>query len=207
MQKSRTRKTDSTAYSAVECVVAFAHAQKDERASPTEIRARSDREDRANDPQAARILRDARQRSRRSLRRDDEAVERTGQAQRRRFPADFMFQMTQPETENLRSQIATSSLKAHGGRRSLPFVFTEHGAIMAATILNSSRAIYMSLRVVRAFVGLRQLLGSSAALARKLAALERRYDGQFAVVFEAIRELMTPSPQPRRRIGFHASMR
>ena len=124
-----------------------------------------------------------------------------------RFPADFMFQMTQPETENLRSQIATSSLKAHGGRRSLPFVFTEHGAIMAATIVNSPRAIHVSIRVVRAFIGLRQLLESNVALAKRLAALERRYDGQFAVVFKAIRELMAPSPQPRRRIGFHASMR
>ena len=120
----------------------------------------------------------------------------------RRFPADFMFQVTSAEFENLRSQIATSSHGHHGGRRSLPFVFTEHGAIMAATILNSARAVRMSLRVVRAFVGLRQLLQSNATLARRLAALERKYDGQFTVVFTAIRELMTSRTLPKRRIGF-----
>lgn len=120
----------------------------------------------------------------------------------RRFPADFMFQMTSSETENLRSQIATSSSGSHGGRRTLPFVFTEHGAIMAATVLNSPRAVQVSIRVVRAFIGLRQLLESNAALARKLAALERRYDGQFAVVFRAIRELTPSRAAPRRQIGF-----
>ena len=119
-----------------------------------------------------------------------------------RFPADFMFQMTSQEFENLRSQIATSSHGNHGGRRSLPFVFTEHGAIMAATILNSVRAVQMSIRVVRAFVGLRHLLESNAAIAKKLAALERKYDGHFAAVFEAIRELMSPRTLPKRRIGF-----
>jgi len=119
-----------------------------------------------------------------------------------RFPADFMFEMTPSESEHLRSQIATSSSNRHGGRRSLPFVFTEHGAIMAATILNSSRAVQMSIRVVRAFVGLRQLLESNAALAKRLAALERKYDGHFAVVFNAIRELMPPRASPKKRIGF-----
>jgi len=120
----------------------------------------------------------------------------------RRFPADFMFQLTPSEAENLRSQFATSSSSSHGGRRSLPFVFTEHGAIMAATILNSARAVQTSIRVVRAFVAFRQLLESNGTLAKRLAALERRYDGQFAVVFKAIRELMSPSPRARRRIGF-----
>ena len=119
-----------------------------------------------------------------------------------RFPSDFMFQMTSPEFENLRSQIATSSRSDHGGRRSLPFVFTEHGAIMAATILNSVRAVQMSIRVVRAFVGLRQLLESNATLAKRLAALERKYDGQFSAVFTAIRELMSTRTLPKRRIGF-----
>jgi hypothetical protein len=115
----------------------------------------------------------------------------------RRFPDDFLFQLTQAEFDDLRSQIAISSSGAHGGRRSPPFVFTEHGAIMAATVLNSSQAIQVSIRVVRAFVGLRQLLESNARLAKKLAALERKYDGQFAVVFRAIRELMSPRAAPK----------
>ena len=113
-----------------------------------------------------------------------------------------MFQMTEVEFENLKSQIATSSQTRHGGRRSLPLVFTEHGAVMAAAGLNSSRAVQMSIRVVRAFVGLRHLLESNVALARKLASLERKYDGQFAVAFEAIRELMSARPSHNRRIGF-----
>lgn len=120
----------------------------------------------------------------------------------RRFPADFLFQMTQVEFDNLRSQFAISSSTAHGGRRTPPLVFTEHGAIMAATVLNSTRAIHVSIRVVRAFIGLRQLLESNTALAKRLAVLEQRSDGQFAVVFKAIRELMSPSSRPRRRIGF-----
>jgi hypothetical protein len=120
----------------------------------------------------------------------------------RRFPEDFMFQLTQEEYADLRSQIATSSSAAHGGRRHLPFVFTEHGAIMAASVLNSPRAVQVSILVVRAFVGLRQMLRSNAALAKKLEALEMKYDGQFQVVFHAIRELMAPPPVSKKRIGF-----
>jgi hypothetical protein len=120
----------------------------------------------------------------------------------RRFPEDFMFQLTQEEYADLRSQIATSSSAAHGGRRHLPFVFTEHGAIMAASVLNSPRAGQVSILVVRAFVGLRQMLRSNAALAKKLEALEMKYDGQFQVVFHAIRELMAPPPVSKKRIGF-----
>lgn len=119
-----------------------------------------------------------------------------------RFPADFMFQLTREEHGNLRSQIATSSAAAHGGRRHLPYVFTEHGAIMAATVLNSRRAVQMSIIVVRVFVRFRHMLRSNAELARKLNALERKYDGQFDVVFEAIRELTAPAPASRKRIGF-----
>ena len=120
-----------------------------------------------------------------------------------RFPSDFMFQLTEVEYADLRSHIATSSSTAHGGRRYVPFVFTEHGAIMAASVLNSTRAVQVSIRVVRAFVGLRQMLRSHAVLAKKLDALERKHDGQFEVVFQAIREL-TPRPiASRKRIGFH----
>jgi ORF6N domain-containing protein len=121
-----------------------------------------------------------------------------------RFPGDFMFQITKEEFAGLRSQFATSSLVRHGGRRHLPYVFTEHGAIMAATVLNSRRAVLMSIIVVRAFVRLQQLLQSNVHLSRKLDALERKYDGKFEMVFEAIRELMAPPAPRRKRIGFRA---
>ncbi|HEY4575396.1 MAG TPA: ORF6N domain-containing protein [Thermoanaerobaculia bacterium] len=121
---------------------------------------------------------------------------------RDRFPPDFMFQLTEEEFANLRSQNATSSL-GWGGRRSPPFVFTEHGAIMAANILSSPQAITASVTVVRAFVRLRQMLASHADLARKLEALEKRYDAQFKQVFAAIRALMEPPEgSPGKRIGY-----
>lgn len=121
-----------------------------------------------------------------------------------RFPEDFMFQLTAEEYANLKSQIATSNNPAgRGGRRSLPYAFTEHGAIMAASVLNSPRAVEASVQVVRAFVQLRQMLASNAELSRKLVALEKKYDIKFRAVFEAIRELMTPSdPKKKRPIGF-----
>ena len=122
----------------------------------------------------------------------------------RRFPRDFMFQLTRAEYVDLRSQIATSSPPAHGGPRYLPYVFTEHGAIMAASVLNSPRAVQMSIFVVRAFVGFRQMFQSHAELTKKLDQLETKYDTQFEVVFEAIRELMTPTTTSRKRIGFRA---
>jgi hypothetical protein len=121
-----------------------------------------------------------------------------------RFPGDFMFQLTDAEYADLRSQFAISSSTAHGGRRYVPFAFTEHGAIMAASVLNSTRAVQVSIRVVRAFVGLREMLRSHAVLAKKLGVLERKYDGQFAVAFQAIRALMTPSMASQKRIGFRA---
>jgi hypothetical protein len=108
------------------------------------------------------------------------------------------------EFEMMRSQFATSS--AHGGRRYLPYVFTEHGAIMAANVLHSKRAIAMSVEVVRAFVRLRQMLASNADLARRIEALEGKYDAQFKVVFDAIRELVTPQVSSKRRIGFNPSV-
>lgn len=136
---------------------------------------------------------------------------------RERFPDDFMFQHTAEEFANLRSQFDTSSLRSQiatsnnpaatpvgrGGRRHLPYAFTEHGAIMAASVLNSPRAVEPSVQVVRAFVRLQQMLSSNAELARKLAALEKKYDIQFKAVFEAIRELMTLlEPKKKRPIGF-----
>lgn len=119
---------------------------------------------------------------------------------RDRFPADFMFQLAKEEFEHLRSQTVTSSW---GGRRRPPYAFTEHGVAMLSSVLNSPRAVQVNIEIVRAFVRLRQVLASHKDLARKFAALEAKYDSQFKAVFDAIRQLMTPPPNPRRRsIGF-----
>jgi ORF6N domain len=123
---------------------------------------------------------------------------------RERFPSDFMFQLTTQEYHALRSQFATSK-PGRGGRRFLPYAFTEHGAIMAATVLNSERAIKMSVFVVRAFVRLREALATNRQLASKLDELERRletHDTRIQELIEAIRELMIPPESPRRKIGF-----
>jgi len=118
-----------------------------------------------------------------------------------RFPPDFMFRLTPVEWDSLRSQFAT--LKRGQHRKYLPYVFTEHGALMLANVLNSERAEQTSVMVVRAFVRLRQLLSSNAELARKLEAMEKKYDAQFKVVFDAISQLMSPSETKRKEIGFH----
>jgi hypothetical protein len=120
----------------------------------------------------------------------------------KRFPGDFMFQLSAKEFEVLRSQIVTSN--GRGGRRSAPFAFTEQGVAMLSTVLRSERAIDVNIEIMRAFVRLRQLLSSHAALARKLDEMEKKYDHQFKVVFDAIRQLMMPptEPQKKRRIGF-----
>src|SRR5712691_4567607 len=118
-----------------------------------------------------------------------------------RFPVDFAFRLTKQEFTHLMSQFAISSSK-HGGRRKLPYAFTEHGAIMAANVLSSKRAVEASVQVVRAFVKLRQMLASNTELALKLDELERKYDHQFKIVFDAIRELMTPTTTQAKPIGF-----
>jgi hypothetical protein len=129
----------------------------------------------------------------------------------KRFPADFCFQLTAEEVASLRSQIATSKIVGRGGRRYLPFVFTEHGAIQAANVLNSAAAVEMSVHVVRAFVRLRELLGTHKALASKLAELEQRFgahDEQIGAIIKAIRLLTTPpGPGHDRKIGFHPGNR
>ena len=126
-----------------------------------------------------------------------------------RFPADFMFQLNAEELADLRSQFATSSLHtgkpAWGGRRYAPFAFTEHGAIMAATVLNSPRAIEASVYVVRAFVRLREVLASNQELAAKLDQLEKKlasHDQAIVGILEAIRQLMRPPAATARPIGF-----
>ena len=121
-----------------------------------------------------------------------------------RFPEDFMFKLTDEEYKILRSQFATSNI-IHGGRRYTPYVFTEHGAIMAATILNSSKAVEMSIFVVRAFVKLREITSGNKELAQKLNELEKKYekhDKDIKVIIDAIRQLMTPPEKTKRKIGF-----
>ena len=138
-----------------------------------------------------------------------------------RFPNDFMFRLTQAEAEGLRFQIGTSksfaaenksglrfqtetSKRRRGGRRYLPYAFTEQGVAILSSVLRSKRAVQVNIAIMRTFVRLREMLLSNAGLARKLDALEKKYDAQFKVVFDAIRELMTPPEPPRRQIGFHS---
>jgi hypothetical protein len=146
-----------------------------------------------------------------TTKRFNEAVKRNAA----RFPADFMFTLSAEEHQALRSQFATSNT-GRGGRRYLPKVFTEHGALMAATVLSSSRAVEVSLYVVRAFIQLRALVFEQQDLTRRLDELEQKTEGlalsqdtfsrntraQLKQVFEALRSLMTPPDPPRRPIGF-----
>jgi phage regulator Rha-like protein len=121
-----------------------------------------------------------------------------------RFPVDFMFHLTVKEDEALRSQIVISK-KGRGGRRYPPYAFTEHGAIMAATVLNSKRAIEMSVFVVRAFVRMREMLAKNRQLAAKINELDRRletHDSAIQDIMEAIKELMVPEGPSKRKIGF-----
>jgi len=108
-----------------------------------------------------------------------------------RFPEDFMFKLTESEAHLLRSQFATSK-GGRGGRRYLPYAFTEQGVAMLSSVLNSGRAIKVNIEIMRAFVRLRQILASNKELAKRLDDLEKKYDAQFRVVFDAIRELMKP---------------
>jgi len=159
---------------------------------------------------------------------ETKALNRAVKRNRDRFPKDFVFQLSEDEWKNLRYQIGTSSSDSnhrslryqigtstlgHGGRRSRPYVFTEHGAIMAANVLNSRRAVQMSVFVVRAFLKMRALLGDKRDLAQKLAALEKelkkRLDVHDTVIITILQRVMDvidppalPSPPPKPRIGF-----
>jgi len=117
-----------------------------------------------------------------------------------RFPADFMFQLKTAEFSRLRSQFVISN--GSGGRRHRPYAFTEEGVAMLSSVLRSRRAVRVNVEIMRAFVRLRRLLASHQRLARKLDVLEKKYDTQFRVVFEAIRQLMVVEANPKRRIGF-----
>lgn len=120
-----------------------------------------------------------------------------------RFPEDFMFQLSSEETANLRSQSVTSS--SWGGARTAPYAFTEQGVAMLSSVLRSPRAVEVNIAIMRAFVRVRQMLAGNAELSRKLAAMEKKYDAQFRMVFDAIRQLMEPPPRATRKIGFHRS--
>jgi hypothetical protein len=127
---------------------------------------------------------------------------------RDRFPQDFAFQLTAKEFASLRSQIVTSNKR--GGRRYLPWVFTEHGALMLASVLNSEIAIQASVRVVRAFVRLREMIAANGQLASKLKDLERRLDSHDEAIvdlFAALKRLLGPEPKVKREIGFHVRER
>jgi hypothetical protein len=147
----------------------------------------------------------------------NEAVKRNAA----RFPKDFMFQLTAEEAAALRSQFATSSEEpdrvgsptmlssgGHGGRRYLPYVFTEQGVAMLSSVLKSDRAIVVNIAIMRTFVRLRQMLAAHRELARRLTAMEQNYDQRFKVVFDILRQLTEPPPAPPKRpIGFRAQKR
>ena len=123
---------------------------------------------------------------------------------RQRFPDDFMFQLTEEESARLRSQPVTLDAPRGRGahRKYRPYAFTEQGVAMLSSVLRSERAVQVNIEIMRTFLRLRRMLQANQDLARKLAALEAKYDAQFKVVFDAIRELMDPPPSPKRRIGF-----
>lgn len=118
-----------------------------------------------------------------------------------RFPEDFMFILNNQEVSLLRSQIVTS-ITGRGGRRYMPYAFTEYGVAMLSSVLKSPRAIQVNIEIMRTFGRLRQILATHKDLARKLEELEKKYDHQFKTVFDAIRQLMAPPPTERRKIGF-----
>ena len=117
-----------------------------------------------------------------------------------RFPADFMFQLTNKEVTDLRCQFGTSSW---GGQRYLPYAFTEHGILMLSSILNSQRAVQVNIQIMRTYVRLRELLSAHKDLKKKIGEMEKKYDSQFKVVFDAIREILSTDKKSKKQIGFH----
>ena len=118
----------------------------------------------------------------------------------KRFPEDFMFQLNEKEINIMVSQNAIPSRKYLGGHQ--PYVFTEQGVAMLSSVLNSERGVEVNIHIMRAFVKLREMIASNKELAKKLNKLEKKYDAQFRVVFDAIRQLMTPPEPKKRKIGF-----
>lgn len=130
---------------------------------------------------------------------ETKAVKRAVKRNAARFPEDFCFQLSIVEVEDLRYHFGASSW---GGSRYAPFAFTEQGVAMLSSVLHSKRAVKVNIEIMRAFVRLRELLSSHKDLARKLEELDGKYDAQFKVVFDAIRQLMTPPAKPKKQIGF-----
>ena len=119
-----------------------------------------------------------------------------------RFPEDFMFQLTEDEFERLRHQFETSK-QGRGGRRYLPYAFTEQGVAMLSSVLNSERAVQVNIQIIRAFTKIREMLQVHKVLWRKIEEMEKKYDENFRVVFKALKELLEPPERPKPKIGFH----
>ncbi len=134
------------------------------------------------------------------------ALKQAVRRNRRRFPEDFMFELSKDELKNWRSQIVTSNSDRMGLRYS-PMAFTELGVAMLSSVLSSERAIQVNIQIMRAFTRLREMLAGHEDLKRKIEDMERKYDGQFRVVFEAIKQLLEGETQPKRRIGFEVKER
>ena len=158
----------------------------------------------ARDRHRSRRKRDPRFRPRRSLRVTTSALNQAVERNKARFPSDFAFRVNKTEAEDLaRSRSQSVTLKRGQNVKHLPRVFTEHGALMAANVLRSKRAIAVSVEIVRAFIQLRKFSLTNEKLARKIAELESRYDGQFEQIFEALNALLaSPEPNHGRRMGF-----
>ena len=120
-----------------------------------------------------------------------------------RFPSDFMFRLSKQEFKNWRCQFVTSNSADKMGLRYPPYAFTEPGVAMLSSVLNSKRAIQVNIQIIRTFIKLREIALTHVVLKRKIEAMEKKYDKQFRIVFEAIRKLLEPPPTPKRRIGFH----
>ncbi len=125
----------------------------------------------------------------------------------KRFPRDFMYQLAQEEFDSLRSHFATIKTGRGKHRKYLPYAFTEQGIAMLSSVLNSDRAIEVNIQIMRAFVKLREMIISHKDLARKLNELEKKYDGQFQIVFEAIRQIIEVEDKPKRKIGYVSESR
>lgn len=133
---------------------------------------------------------------------ETKALKRAVKRNRERFPDDFCFTLSEEEWKNMRYHFGTSSSVRWGGRRYLPYVFTEQGVAMLSTVLRSKKAVHVNIEIMRAFVRLREILATHKDLARKLEDMEKKYDAQFKIVFDAIRQLMLPPEKPKRSIGF-----
>jgi hypothetical protein len=132
---------------------------------------------------------------------DTKALKQAVKRNQRRFPEDFMFELTQEEFQNWRSQFVTSKADKMGLRYP-PYAFTENGVAMLSSVLNSDRAVQVNIQIMRTFTRLREFLATHEELGRKIEQMEKKYDSQFKIVFEAIRQLMIPPTAPKRKIGF-----